>query len=495
LELISRIRTTRRTRSIVVLAAAALPAALAAQQPQMGALQGTVTDAMGGHPVVAATVELSRVQPEPVVTFTARSDASGRYRVDSLPPGEYVLHLSTPLLDSLELALPERALSIAPGATARADFIAPRGATLRDAVCPGLTLGRGKAVVAGHAIDADTDQPLAGADLVVTWTELVVDSTLASHGQAFSAAVQSGERGEYRLCGVPADTRLSLQLQHAGRASAVVDVTVATEAGAEVRDLSLSTRSAATIAALDSIEKSRRDTAGADELLLTGTAGVTGVVRGATGLPLENTEVRVRGARSSAVSDVAGRFTIAALPAGTHMLLARHIGYEPTELPVELRAGRSIEQDVKLTRVISLDSVRVVAMRSQYPEFESNRRFNPFGRYLGPDEVARRHATNAADLLVGVPGLGVSGRGPATRVGSTRQARTCRGVRIIVDGVENVPIDDIQPSQIAAVEIYADGAFAPSRFAVRGSCGVVVFWTTASRHISAPEPQAAPASP
>lgn len=49
-----------------------------------------------------------------------------------------------------------------------------------------------------------------------------------------------------------------------------------------------------TIAALDPIETSRRDTADADELLLTRTS-ITGIVRGATGLPLENTEVCVRG--------------------------------------------------------------------------------------------------------------------------------------------------------------------------------------------------------
>ena len=404
-----------------MLVAALLPASLAAQQTTAGTLQGVVSDAVRARPIASATVELTRVQPEPVATFTARSDESGRYRVDSLPAGEYVLHLSTPLLDSLELALPERVLTIAPGATVRADFTVPRGAPLRDAVCPGLTFGKGKAVVAGHAIDADTDQPLAGADVVVTWTELVVDSTLKSHSQAFSAAVQTGERGEYRLCGVPSDTRLALQLQHAGRASAAVDVTVATEAGAEVRDLSLSARSAATIAALDSIETSRRDAADADELLLTGTASITGIVRGATGSPLENTEIRVRGARSSAVSDAVGRFTVAALPAGTHMLPARHIGYEPTELPVKLRAGRSIEHDVKLARAILLDSVRVVAMRSQYPEFEYNRRANPFGRYLTPDEVERRHATDASGLLFGVPGLYIAGQGSSAKVASTRR--------------------------------------------------------------------------
>jgi hypothetical protein len=492
----SLIWAPRLALGVVVLVTAALPTSLGAQQPRTGALQGTVTDSVHRRSVLGATVEMSRVLPEPVMTFTARPDTNGRYRLDSLPPGEYVLHLSTPLLDSLALAMPERALSIAPGRTARADFTVPRGAILRDAVCPGLGLGKDKASMAGHAIDADTDQPLAGADVVVTWTELVVDGTLESRSQELSAAVQTGERGEYRLCGVPADTRLSLQLQHGGRVSAAVDVTVTREAGAEVRDLSLSTRGAPTIASLDSLERSRRDTADAGEpLLLTGTAGVTGIVRGSTGLPLENTEIRVRGARSSAVSDAAGRFSLTALPTGTQMLVARHIGYEPTEVVVELRAGRSIQHDVKLTRAILLDSVRVVAMRSQYPEFEYNRRANPFGHYLGPDEVERRHAMNAGDLLVGVPGLWVVGNGPSESVASTRRGRACRNLMYILDGTEVPTLEGVMASQIAAVEIYVDGAFAPSRYAIRGSCGVVVFWSKSSRRLAPSKPAATPTSP
>jgi hypothetical protein len=202
---------------------------------------------------------------------------------------------------------------------------------------------------------------------------------------------------------------------------------------------------------LDSLERSRGDTADAAEPLLpTGSASVMGIMRGSTGFPLENTEIRVRGARSSAVSDAAGRFSIAALPAGTQMLVARHIGYEPPRSSWSC-AGRTVQHDVKLTRASLLDSVRVVAMRSQYPEFEYNRRANPFGRYLGPDDVERRHAMKARDLLVGVPGLTVVGNGPNERVASTWRGRTCRDMKYILDGTEVSPLEGAMASQIAAV--------------------------------------------
>jgi len=56
-------------------------------------------------------------------------------------------------------------------------------------------------------------------------------------------------------------------------------------------------------------------------------------------------------------------------------------------------------------------------------------------------------------------------------------------------------MDGIMASQIAAVEIYVDGTFAPSRYSIRGACGVVVFWTRAQRRVHPPAPAAAPASP
>jgi hypothetical protein len=477
------------------------PLSLAAPQSPIGRLEGSVNDSHG-RTVANASVELTRADAETVATFHATADAAGRYHFDSLAAGEYAIRISTPLLDSLELALPERAVRVAAGQASRADFTIPRGATLRDAVCPGLALGTGKGVVAGRAIDADTEQPLAGATVAVTWTELAVtQATLQSRNEERTAAVQTGPRGDYRLCGVPSDTKLTLQLQHTGHVGTAISLTVAEEDGAVARDLSLSPRSAPTIAALDSADRvtdaAASDTT-ADELLLTGTAALTGMVRGSTGQPLPSTELRVRGARSTAISDAGGRFALAELPAGSQALLARHLGYEPTEVAVELRAGRTVQRDVRLTRVVSLDAVRAVAMRSQYPEFEYNRRANPFGRYLGPDDVARRHPTQATDLFFGVPGLTVVGQGHAAAVRSTRRrtgSRGCAGVRVIVDRLEGVDLNDVPASAIAAVEIYSDGAMAPSQYAVRGSCGVIVVWTKAQRRIQAPTPPGANTAP
>ena len=483
-------------RCVALLPLLALPLAgtLAAQSAPTGRLEGTVS----GPPsaVRGATVEAVRVQPEPVLTFVARVDDRGRYRFDSLPPGDYALHPASPRLDSLALVLPERPLSIASGQRASVDFALPSADALRDAVCPGVALGGGRGVVAGRASDADTDRPLAGATVVVSWRDLTVDkATLKANSEERVASVASGDRGEFRLCGVPTGTSLSLQLQQGERAGAEVKVTVSDDEGVATRDLSLSVGPANPIAVADSIpitpSRPANDTAITERP--TESATLIGTVRGVGGRPLANAELRVAGAPAVAVSDATGRFTLAALPAGTQMLVARRIGYEVFETPVELRAGRVTQRDVQLPRVVSLDSIRVVAIRSRYPEFDLNRKVNPFGFYLGPDELARRKGAQPSELLTGVPGVTIEGHGHDAVARSVHGRGSCKVMRVIVNGFQQgMALNDLPASAIAAMEIYTQGAFAPSEYAVRGSCGIIVIWTKRGAPTSAPKSDAAP---
>jgi hypothetical protein len=468
--------------------------ALAAQEPS-GRLEGQLVTQAANKPGAAAstrsasgaTIEATRVQPEPPLRFVRSADERGRYRFDSLPPGEYALHVSTPLLDSLELAMAERSVTVGAGQRATSDFVVPAGAALRDAVCPGAELGAGRGAVAGHASDADTERPLVGATVVVGWKELVVDkSTLKATNEERVANVVTGDRGAFRLCGVPTGTSLMLQLQQGDLASAVVTLAVSDEEGAAARDISMSVGDVPVAARLDSVDRvSVRGLVVAPPPKPDGQATLVGIVRGVGGQPLANTDLRVDGASSTAVSDASGRYSLSNLPAGSQMLVARHIGYEAVSVSVELRAGRAVQRDLQLSRVVSLDSIRVVAMRLQYPEFEYNRRANPFGRFLGPEEIARRKVHETSDLLTGIGGVSVGGHGPdaqATSVHGRGGAQACEGMRVVVNGwLQGMRLNDIAASQVAAIEIYPQGAFAPTQYSVRGSCGVIVVWTKSSR--------------
>jgi hypothetical protein len=74
----------------------------------------------------------------------------------------------------------------------------------------------------------------------------------------------------------------------------------------------------------------------------------------------------------------------------------RHFGYEVAELPVDLRSEATTTRDVHLRRaIVTLDSMRIVATRSKYPEFVDHQKFAVGGIFLGPERHLRRR--RAAD--------------------------------------------------------------------------------------------------
>jgi hypothetical protein len=465
----------------VVVSVAALPSPAAAQQAAVGRLEGTLVASRDAAPPRAAWVSMVRLDPEGGVTFNAKPDDRGRFAVESLPAGRYLVQVGTATLDSLDVALPPSELRIQGGQTSRAEFALPAGARLRDAICQGLKLPQGKVAVAGRATDADTDRPIAAASIIAAWTALVFDS---AHVRVLPeqrvATVLTDEQGDFRLCGVPSDRPLFLPVQHAGRASAVVRIEVSEAQGASVQHLSLSGTTAPTIAALDSV--ARLTTGGPDsarpELALTGTARLRGVVLGAGDRPLAGAEVHVRDAAAWAETDSAGRYGLDALPAGTQVLVVRQLGYTFAELPVGLRPGQTTTRDVALERVSRLDTMQVRAQRPAYAEFEQHRRTNQLGKFLSLSQLQVYKGRQTSDLVGLLGDFVVVGSGPRARVVSRSmwQNRKCTSANIVIDRNEGMSINDVQPEAIAGMEGYSDPSTAPAAYGGRADCGLIVIW-------------------
>src|SRR6202035_6043797 len=96
--------------------------------------------------------------------------------------------------------------------------------------------------------------------------------------------------------------------------------------GIAVRHLSF-TASAARPASDSAASASASVTDSAAALPLSGTAMLTGIVRGTGDAPLTSAEVRVRGASARGTTDALGRYSLSGLPAGTQVLDVRHLGY------------------------------------------------------------------------------------------------------------------------------------------------------------------------
>jgi hypothetical protein len=438
-----------------------------------GRIDGRVRDSVHAKPLSGAVV--IAIGPGPAQGFhSAMSGEDGRFHLDSLPDGRYRVSFTHPFLDSLDLVLPDREVVLTDGGRQELELAVPSAETFRAAACPGLQLDAGTGAVVGTVLDPGTERVVAGATVVVGWRELSVDkSTLHASTLPRTGAVVSDSLGHYRLCGVPTDVQLQLQVQSGGFSGSVIDALVRDSIGLLRQNLSIGT---------EPMSAARADTSavagGVRRPASSGSAVVNGVVRGAQGLPLPDVELRIAGVHQNARSDSLGRFSLGGLPAGTQMLEARRIGYSSIRVPVELRDGTPAVQDVQLVRVVSLDSIRIVAQRSRYREFETHRR-NAFGKFLDEQDILRRNPFETSDLLRSTSGFRVIRRGfdeiiVSSRGGGGFRTRECP-TNIVVNGMQHVEIDMIHPSEIGAMEIYPGRAGAPIEY--DAACGLIVIWT------------------
>ena len=82
-----------------------------AQADQLGRLEGTVTDSVHARPLAGVRVVAVGAEGRAGSRGTASTDSSGRYRIESLQPGRYLVGLESPLLDSLEITVAPREVS------------------------------------------------------------------------------------------------------------------------------------------------------------------------------------------------------------------------------------------------------------------------------------------------------------------------------------------------------------------------------------------------
>lgn len=340
-------------------------------QEVRGRIEGTVTDSVHLRPLPGVRVLAVGAGSRANVQGAATSDSLGRYRIDSLPAGRYSVGFESPLLDSLEITVSPRAAEVTPAGGTTIDLALPPAAKLRAAVCPGVALPPETGAIVGQVESAETDNPLSGVTIAIAWRELGFDrANLRPIKQERTASVVTDGGGWYRVCGVPTGTWLSMQLQHEGRTGPVLRERVGDTLGLAVRHLSFSATAARAIG--DTTSARGSDDGGAP---LSGTAKLSGVVLGAGGAPIAQADVRVRGTVASALTDAQGSYSLAGLPSGTQLLEVRRLGYEIVETTVEPRSGTRTTRDVRLRRrIVTLDSMRVVATRSRYPEFSLDQR-------------------------------------------------------------------------------------------------------------------------
>jgi len=152
---------------IGLVGAGSAPRSAAAQQGTTASVTGSVIDSIhGGVPLAGAVVKVSDTKLE------ATTDKNGHFQIDGIPPGEHSLSLIHPLLDTLGVSINTKAVPFQAGAPLAVELAIPSAETVLSMSCPAAWRRRGPSALVGKVLDADTDAPLVGAKVSLTWVEL-----------------------------------------------------------------------------------------------------------------------------------------------------------------------------------------------------------------------------------------------------------------------------------------------------------------------------------
>lgn len=208
---------------------------------------------------------------------------------------------------------------------------------------------------------------------------------------------------------------------------------------------------------------------------------ITGQVTSQEGQPLSGASVSVVGTALGALSGADGRYTIEAVPPGSHSLRVTLIGYAEQTAQVTVAPGQTATATLQLApAAVELEGIVAVGYGTQRREEVTGAVAS-----VSADEFVQTPARDAASLIVGkVAGLAVttpSGDPRATTEISLRGATTISGPTaplVLVDGVPG-SLETVAPQDVASISVLKDGS-AAAVYGSRASNGVILI--TTKRH-------------
>jgi hypothetical protein len=453
---------TARTLALALLLATPLGAQTSSPPTRSGMAQivGAVVDRVNGGLLPGATVLLQGSQR------STETDSTGRFKFDSIPPGEYQIGVFHPLLDALDISIATKPFHAAADSANLVILAVPSPATIVRSRCGNRSGGSGSSAVFGHVSDPETLQPVSGAEVSIAWSEIEVSKTVGIRNTPHLLVDTTDNDGAYRLCGLPNSLDATLKARRGAAVTGEIPVSLGSRP-VEVHGRSLLL--------------SRNDST-----TRTGNATVSGVVVLEGNPPDAVSRVEVEGTSIAAVTNAKGEFTLRNLPAGTRNIIARHLGYAVQSAPVDLNPREPQHVTIKLPKYVAMmDPVLVTARRNVALDRVgfNTRKKSAFGYFLDPDRIAQMHAFYVSDILRRVPGLRVeSGSHGEAVISSTRDL----GSSCVDYWVDDVPFVELGPGdinsfvnggEIVAAEVYQSGT-APAQYTRNGgSCTTIVLWT------------------
>lgn len=446
-------------------------------------VSGLVHDSIARAPLAGAIVQIVAAEGQPHFSRTVVSDSLGRFTLDDVPVGHYLIGFFHPVLDSLGVDAPLREVHVDGPRPERADLGIPSAARLRAAICGPRSATDSSAVLVGVVRDAWDKAPAAEVTVTGEWLEFSFRP--GGLGRRIVRRVATtGENGWFAMCNVPTAGTMTLIASRGADSTDLIEVHVPAE-GFVRRELYLG--SARTVVAVDTATRANTPAPPARRIRV-GDGRLSGTVVGAAeGKPIVGAQVSIASGPVTR-TDERGQWTLVQVPVGTRMLEVRAVGYYPEHRRVDVVAGVPPIRVALSTLKAVLDTVRVSAARRLYDRdrngFQQRRR-SGLGRYLSSEEIARRQPLATSDLFRMVPGVrvGQDESGFERRLLVRGSFGWCSPA-IYVDGrnmMDGLSADDIdswvRPEEVAGIEVYTESSV-PAEFQQGLSgCGSVVIWT------------------
>lgn len=460
------------------------PAAAQDTTRPLGSLLGTVFDSVHNTPLVGATV---------FVLGTTRIGATndrGLFTIDSVPAGMHKVHVAHDLLDSLGITMVTDSFEVTSGERKVLEMAVPSSETLVGLSCSAATRRLGPSAIIGRLLDADTDQPVAGARVSFAWSELSLAAGLKRVPKVLGATANND--GVFRICGVPGEVEGTLQAEKSGITTAEIKVTFIGQP-LVIQGLRIGNANTVARAEVDTTQGVAGRAVGEQRFSAVnyqkGQAVLRGKVVNANGLPIANARVEVEGTVSRALTNAEGTFTLTELPSGTQSVVARQMGFAPVSKAVELSTRETANTIITMSQPVQMLDPVVVTAQSDLGLDNigfTARSKGMSGTFMDAEDIMRRGPNLLTDVFRTVPSLRVVPVSPYDYKVESSRGNMLGGncVKYWLDGApyEAVFPGDVDrmipPYEIAAIEVY-NGSTVPIQFSSANSsnCAVIVIWS------------------
>jgi hypothetical protein len=422
-------------------------------------IMGTVIDSLNGRYLSGADVIIEGAKT------TLVTDSRGAFRVDDLAPGTYQIGVFHPLLDTLGVTLATKPFHVGPDSSISVLLAVPSKTTIIQRACPVRPRAQGTSAVIGQVQDPETLQPVAGAEVSIAWTQIEVSKEVGVRRSPRLLRDSTDASGSFQLCGLPNSMQGTLQARRGGSVTAEIPITIG-EAETELfaRTLLLSR---------------------ADSGTKVGNATVSGRVLLEGSVTHGGSRVEVVGTDVIALTNEKGDFTLRNLPSGSHVLLARHLGFGAETVPVDLSSRAPQQVTMRLPKFVAvIDPVTVTARRvaSLDKVGFTKRQQSGLGYFLTPEQIQRMRPNRLTDVLHQVPGLRISYSPQGEVVTSSRGV----GNNCVQYYVDDMPWMSAEPGdinnfvngpEVVGIEVY-QGSNTPAQYSrAMRDCVTIVVWT------------------